>query len=260
MIKRRALLPKVAKMLDRPFEVKLAETWHIIDHHIEEFGKPGEEEMVVAWSGGKDSTLLLWLMLQKIPGIAVIFENTGVEAPETIAFIREITRAWKLTLYETHPYKKNFWDCVREYGYPRGKGSGRKGKKTDRCCYYLKERPFQLAIREHPEWKAVLLGTLAEENRQRQIKAATLGTCYHAKKENICKVFPLLWWTEAEIWEYTRANDIPINPLYAKGMKRCGCLPCTAYTSWKESLQKVNPRMYRKIMKDQGQELLLKGD
>ncbi len=41
------------------------------------------------------------------------------------------------------------------------------------------------------------------------------------------KLAPLADWTEEEVWDYIRANDVPYNALYDKGYKSIGCAPCT---------------------------------
>jgi phosphoadenosine phosphosulfate reductase len=43
----------------------------------------------------------------------------------------------------------------------------------------------------------------------------------------IVKVAPLADWTEDEVWDYIRANDVPYNELYDKGYPSIGCDPCT---------------------------------
>jgi phosphoadenosine phosphosulfate reductase len=219
----KTIFPTLLPKIQRPFEEKLVETNEIIRHHFEEFTP---DTIVDAWIGGKDSTLLLRIVLDINPNNAAVFNNTGVELPETIGFIRQITAEWKVNLIETRPYQKTFWDCVKEYGYPKGKSErkgryGRGGHKghSDRCCYYLKERPMMIALKERG-WGMIFLGTLAAESRQRQIKASQLGTCYHAKAWNCCKVHPLLWWTDEEVRAYTAEKGIPMNPIYAMGMGR----------------------------------------
>ena len=41
------------------------------------------------------------------------------------------------------------------------------------------------------------------------------------------KLNPLAEWTEEEVWDYLRENDVPVHPLYAKGYTSIGCAPCT---------------------------------
>ena len=43
----------------------------------------------------------------------------------------------------------------------------------------------------------------------------------------IVKLAPLADWTEDEVWDYIRTNDVPYNELYDKGYKSIGCAPCT---------------------------------
>ena len=43
----------------------------------------------------------------------------------------------------------------------------------------------------------------------------------------IVKLNPLAEWTEDEVWDYVRDNDVPVHPLYAQGYTSIGCAPCT---------------------------------
>ena len=43
----------------------------------------------------------------------------------------------------------------------------------------------------------------------------------------IVKLNPLAEWSEDEVWDYLRENDVPTHPLYAQGYTSIGCLPCT---------------------------------
>ena len=43
----------------------------------------------------------------------------------------------------------------------------------------------------------------------------------------IVKLNPLAEWTEDEVWDYVRENDVPVHPLYAQGYTSIGCAPCT---------------------------------
>ena len=43
----------------------------------------------------------------------------------------------------------------------------------------------------------------------------------------IVKLNPLAEWTEEEVWDYVRAEDVPVHPLYAQGYTSIGCAPCT---------------------------------
>lgn len=238
------LLREVKEKVERPFEVKLAETKDVIKHHFEEFG----DKVVVAFSGGKDSEVVLWLCLQVNPNVAVVFNNTGVEYPETVGFVSMLADAWNLNLIVTHP-ERNFWACAEQYGFPDGSKTKAKSH-GGACCYWLKEKPMLLAIRGN-SWLGYFTGETAVESRPRMF-AALRGTCLHLKKENVCKIKPILWWTEEEVWDFINFNNLPVNEAYAKGSRRVGCMPCTAFKSWEQQMSRVSPRLYEiiKLRKD----------
>jgi phosphoadenosine phosphosulfate reductase len=246
------IMPKLKELVEVPMSVKLELTDFVIDKQLRELG----HNIAVAWSGGKDSTLVLWFVLQRYPDIPVIFNNTGIEYPETIAFVREITSAWSLNLFETKPIK-TFWQCVDEYGFPHVKNSRSKTKTangsapTPRCCYWLKERPAQLAYRE-VKAKGIFTGITAVENRNRQLVAIQHGTCYRLKKTGLTQIHPILYWTENEVRQFHSDNNIPLNEVYSKGCDRCGCSCCTAFLSWESQLSRMNPKLYAmvKLRKD----------
>lgn len=240
-----ALVKAVQEKVDRPLSVKLEETRAIITNNLDQFGS----EVVVAFSGGKDSLLVLHLIREHYPGVTVAFSNTGVEYPETRAFVSQIAEEWALNLVTLHPYKKNFWQCVKEYGF-----SGKKGKAHSphsRCCYYLKEMPMKLAIKKNG-WLAIFTGQTASESRVRMFVARDKGTCYFARDYGAYKINPILWWTEQEVWDFTNQEGLPHNPLYDMGAHRVGCMPCTAYLNWEEEMSKLNLDMYAliKLRKD----------
>ena len=238
------LLREVEEKVNRPFPVKLAETKEIISHHLEEFG----DNAPVAFSGGKDSKVVLYLCLQVTPNVPVVFNNTGVEYPDTVRFVAKIADEWDLNLTVTHP-EKSFWDCIEQYGFPQK--TKWEGKAPARCCYWLKEKPMLLTIREN-SYLGYFTGETAVESRMRMFWARDRGVCFHLKKEGVCKIKPILWWTEDEVWQFIGDNNLPINGAYERGARRVGCMPCTAYRDWEEQMLKVNPKLYRiiKLRKD----------
>lgn len=241
------LLREVEEKVNRPFLIKLAETKEVIAHHFEEFG----DKVVVAFSGGKDSEVVLYLCLQVNPNVPVVFNNTGVEYPETARFVAKLAEEWGFSLRVTHP-EKSFWECTEQYGFPSGAKYSRTKRvhPTARCCYWLKEKPMLLVIRENG-YLGYFTGETAIESRSRMF-AALRGTCIHLKKEKVCKVKPILWWKKDEVWEFIHKERLPVNEAYAKGAERIGCMPCTAHKHWEEEMQKMSPKLYRiiKLRKD----------
>jgi len=161
----------------KPLEEKLRLIYLIIEWHLSEF-KP--EESYVAWSGGKDSTLTLFLVRQISPEVVVCFNNTGVEYPQTVNFVRQVAKDWKLNFIELHP-EMTFWECVDRWGFPPPSryGTGNKVTGTPRCCKELKEKPIIKAIKRY-RFKASFVGLTAWESWGRRVMAGRYGVCHHS--------------------------------------------------------------------------------
>lgn len=92
-----------------PLEVKIAKTQQRIREWVKAFTPDG---CYIAFSGGKDSTVLLHLVRQLYPEIEAVFVNTGLEYPEIQKFAKSFENVTVLTP------KKNFKQVITEYGYP----------------------------------------------------------------------------------------------------------------------------------------------
>lgn len=241
------LIKEVAEKVNRPFPEKLLETQGLIALNIHRFG----DKIVVAFSGGKDSLAALYIAYLLKPDIKVVFNDTGVEYTETVKFVDWLSKEWDLNITVTKPIM-TFWQCVEKWGFSVGKTNRQPGQKANHhCCYYLKEKPMLDFIREN-NVEAKLTGITAAENRNRMFSSKQYGWCFYSKSEHIQKVHPLLWWTQAEVLQYIADMKIPNNPLYARGIDRVGCMPCTAFKNWESQLKKFNPKMYAiiKLRKD----------
>lgn len=237
---------------DMSFEDKVKYSSDLIKKVIDEYNISS----CVSCSFGKDSTVLAHLALKVKPDILVAFANTGVEYPETLDFRDLLVKEWDLNYVELKP-EKTFWQCVKKYGYPSirymGKEAKKKGKVSGvpRCCFHLKEKPMKLFYKAH-NIKAVFLGLTADESYQRKWTIIRYTDLYKTKKNcpyEMVKCHPLAYWKEEEIWRYTKKNNLPVSKLY-EFADRNGCVPCTSYIGWRKKLAKINPKLYRKIMKD----------
>lgn len=67
--------------------------------------------LALAFSGGKDSTVLLDLVRRFFPdrlaSLIVIYGNTGIEYPECVKFARWLAREWQLDFHEARPGRTN---------------------------------------------------------------------------------------------------------------------------------------------------------
>jgi phosphoadenosine phosphosulfate reductase len=56
-------------------------------------------------------------------------------------------------------------------------------------------------------------------------------------------VHPILDWTDADVWEYIGSRGLPVNPLYARGYRRIGCILCPMSRETERDRQAC-PRLY----------------
>lgn len=231
------LIPSVRLEVEKPFEEKLRRAKELI--HI--FGGLAQDKACVSCSFGKDSMVVLWLALQEYKNITVIFNNTGVQFKETYDFRDQILSEWGLNLIETKA-TKTFWQVAKERGLQDGTKKGHNA-----CCYYLKDKPNQLSMKEHGFTHA-FTGMTVLESRMRMFTACQKGQAYYVKRYGFWKIHPILFWTPQEVWDFTRWVQIPVNRAYEKyGLERLGCVPCTSHKYWRRQQAKTNPKMYKYI-------------
>jgi len=193
---------------------------------------------VVAFSGGKDSTVVLDLVRKIDSDVPAVFCNTGVEAKTTYEYIKRVDNVINLKP------RKTYWQCVDEYGFPEMKG--KSTQRVNACCEWLKDKPMKEFIKKE-NVDLVFTGITMGESRQRMMFLKHYGEYMYVKSWKVWKCHPISTWTEKDVWDYIKSNNLDYNKGYDKDMVRCGCQPCTAYCSWSKRLPKENWKMYVKI-------------
>lgn len=86
------------------------------------------------------------------------------------------------------------------------------------CCDIRKVRPLERKLSTLRAW-ATGIRRDQSETRAQTPKVELSATPI--------KINPLADWTAAQIERYTRENQVPVHPLYARGYTSIGCAPCT---------------------------------
>lgn len=206
----------------------------IIEKALSEHKNPA-----IAFSGGKDSTVVLNLVREIDPNIKAVFCNTGVEHKTTYQYIKRVKNVIWLKP------KKSFWDCIEEYGFPKMKGET-SGIRQNQCCNWLKDKPMKEYIKEN-NIDLIFTGLTMAESHQRMMFLKSWGNYGYVKSWKVFKCHPIHDWDEKKVWNYIKNNNLDYNKGYDKDMIRSGCQPCTAYCSWKERLAKENFNLYAKV-------------
>ncbi len=100
----------------------------------------GEDGIFVAFSGGKDSAVLLDIVRKNRPGVAAVYVDTGLEYPEVRAFVKQHENV------EILRPRRNFRSVIEKYGYPF------IGKEVAECVYGARRYMERLLEREKQEY------------------------------------------------------------------------------------------------------------
>ena len=177
----------------------------------------------VAFSGGKDSCVLLDLVKKALPkgSFIVVFGDTGMEFPDTYDVIEKTRRMCEdedipFYIAKSHLAPQESWEL---FGPP--------SRVLRWCCSVHKSAPQTLKLREitgKDDYTGLdFVGVRWHESATR---AEYKYENYSKKQKGQYSHNSILEWTSAEVWLYTYANKLIINEAYKKGNSRAGCLFC----------------------------------
>lgn len=177
----------------------------------------------VAFSGGKDSIVLLELVKKALPrsSYIIVFGDTGMEFPDTYNAVREVEDRCHDEGIDFYRARSHFdpMDSWRLFGPP--------SNVLRWCCSVHKSAPQTLKIREvlgrDDYVGADFVGVRAQESIRR---SEYEYESYGKKQRGQYSLNPMLEWSSAEVWLYIYAHGLVINETYKKGNSRAGCLLC----------------------------------
>ena len=222
------------------------------------------KQMVMLWSIGKDSTVLLWLARKAFFGhvpFPLVHIDTSYKIPEMIEYRDRFAREWKINMV----VGRNERALAEKQTYPNGNVTRLE------CCRLLKSEALKHTLSgEWPRWilnhetgeydrteggepyTGVIVGARSDEEGSRSKERYFSPRDRHNDWDvgdqppelwnqfktdfapgTHVRIHPLLDWTELNIWEYIERENIPIIDLYfdkGKGerYRSLGCAPCTS--------------------------------
>jgi sulfate adenylyltransferase subunit 2 len=197
------------------------------------------KKLAMLWSVGKDSNVLLWLARKAFFGhvpVPLVHIDTSFKMPEMIAFRDKFAEEWGVNLI----VGQNKQALAEGMNYT---------KTRMVCCTALKTTGLQ-QIMEQYDYKGLILGIRRDEEstraKERYFSPRDKNFEWDFKdqppelwdqfKTNFdenthIRIHPLLHWTEVNIWEYIKRENIPVVDLYfsknGKRYRSLGCAPCT---------------------------------
>ncbi len=180
------------------------------------------DNIVVAYSGGKDSLATLNLVAQSDVPYEIIFADTGLEYPETLENVKLISKTYgrKVLVDENESY--DFWERFEQFGPPT--------RNSRWCCKSSKLAPINSILEKnfpHDDQVLTFLGKRRYESFGRSQEPRVSQNPWIPKQVSAS---PINNWSAFEVYLYIEARRLMglLNPLYTKGFIRIGCWVCPA--------------------------------
>jgi len=173
--------------------------------------------IVFTTSFGLEDQAILHLLAEQDGDIDVVTLDTGRLFPETYVLWAQVERRYGRRIRAVHPRHGDLEALVERHGI-NGFYDSRAARMA--CCAVRKVEPLNRALADARAWIA---GLRADQSAHRQDMALVSADL----DRGLIKLNPLFDWTREELVDFVSANDIPVNPLHAKGFASIGCAPCT---------------------------------
>lgn len=199
-------------VLDAELESKTAE--EILEWTLQKY----QEKIALASSFGAEDVVLID-MLVKINSSARIFTlDTGRLHQETYDVMDKIREKYKINIEVYFPDTESVQKMVNEFGFNLFYKSI---ELRQLCCKVRKIEPLNRALRNLDVW---ICGLRREQSVTRKdIKKIEIDQVHNS----ILKINPLTDWTEKQVWDYIKENNVPYNKLHEQNYPSIGCAPCT---------------------------------
>jgi sulfate adenylyltransferase subunit 2 len=221
------------------------------------------KNLVMLWSIGKDSTVLLWLARKAFFGhvpFPLLHIDTGFKIPEMIKYRDELAFKWNLNMV----YGRNDEALAYKKTFPHGNADHLaccKSLKTEALKHVLSgdwprykfdhnKKEYVLDSNKEP-YTGVIIGVRADEegsrSKERYFSSRDKNSHWDVTNQppelwdqfktdfapgTHIRIHPLLDWSELDIWKYIEKENIPVTNLYfddgsGKRYRSLGCAPCT---------------------------------
>jgi len=174
---------------------------------------PSVGRVAMVSSFGAESVALLHMVAVIDPATPVLFIDTAMLFPETLAYQSEV--AARLGLRDLRRIRARALDVAIE-----DRDGTLHRRDTDACCDLRKTRPLERALYGFDAW-------ITGRKRYQSGTRAALEF-FETDGDDRLKINPLAHWDPADVRDYMDNNRLPRHPLVARGYPSIGCAPCTS--------------------------------
>jgi phosphoadenosine phosphosulfate reductase len=173
----------------------------------------------LASSLGAEDMVLTDLLAKHAPGISIFSLDTGRLNPETYDLLAKVQETYgdRVELRVFYPQAEAIQQYVEANGINAFYNSVDLRKA---CCGIRKVEPLKRALAGHKAW-------ITGMRRQQAVTRKDMPFEEYDADHGLMKFNPLADWTEKEVWQYIRDNNVPYNALHDQHYPSIGCAPCT---------------------------------
>ncbi|MGB3750692.1 MAG: phosphoadenylyl-sulfate reductase [Arcobacteraceae bacterium] len=143
--------------------------------------------------------------------------DTGRLHPETYNVMDETNLKYTVKLNVFFPKNEDIETLYNTQGI-NGHFESIDNRKN--CCGIRKMEPLKRALKPLKVW---ITGLRAAQS----VTRTDMPIVEFDEHFDVIKVNPLINWSEEDVWEYIKANNVPYNKLHDQGYPSIGCAPCT---------------------------------
>lgn len=175
------------------------------------------QNTVFTTSLGIEDQVVTDALAAALPGARLVTLDTGRLFDETLALIEATEKRYDIRIERYRPRP----DAVENYAATYGlNGFYESVEARHACCGIRKVEPLGRALEGADIWLTGL----------RRGQSAARGQVPFAEWDDargLLKISPIADWSLDQVKAAVDANDIPVNPLHARGYPSIGCAPCT---------------------------------
>jgi len=209
MINNQVNLIEMGKLQARTeaFRSRLETTEEVIRYTLQ-----WHQDAYVSSSFGKDSVVLLHLLIQLRPNIPVMFINSNYCFPDTYQVRDEFVRRYKINLHEIkQPY--DYMELIYEYGLPH-----ERTRQQQKQVVELLKKDLGNQWAKDNQKSCCFWGLRKEESRGRAALLNSKGRTFYNETKGLFFSAPLADWKWEDIWAYIAEFNVPFSEIYTKQM------------------------------------------
>ncbi|RKM60662.1 phosphoadenosine phosphosulfate reductase [Butyrivibrio sp. CB08] len=195
------------------------------------------EDMMVSFSGGKDSTVTSHLVNRALGTnrILHVFGDTTLEFPYTLEYKKRFNKneeSQGVRILTAKNREKNFENLCEVVGPP--------SRVMRWCCTVFKTGAIQKTIASAFKDKNNILSFQGIRHNESASRSKYERESESPKISKQTVAAPIIDWTDFDVWLYILTTGIDFNEAYRLGWTRVGCWCCPNNGAWSEFLSKVH--------------------